>query len=71
MEQMRCVLRCTKIFEITSSPKLSETKTSMIFSKNVRFDAGNQISAISGFKVVESLGKYLGTMLAHERNKHA
>ncbi|XP_061343679.1 uncharacterized protein LOC133289698 [Gastrolobium bilobum] len=56
-------------FCLMSGQEISLEKTIIFFSKNTQEEIKEDIILASGFKKAESLGKYLGAMLDHGRNK--
>ncbi|GAU45807.1 hypothetical protein TSUD_87100 [Trifolium subterraneum] len=62
-EHMQCVIKVLDDFCILSGQKVSQEKTSILFSKNVPQEVKTMLQNISGFRVTSSLGKYLGVPL--------
>ncbi|PNY15946.1 ribonuclease H, partial [Trifolium pratense] len=62
-DQMREVMHILDIFCSMSGQEVSQEKTSIMFSKNVQQHTRDQLANISGFRVTQSMGKYLGVPL--------
>lgn len=63
VNQMRCVLQVIETFCILSGQQVNLNKTSILFSKNVTNVVKQELVSMSGFKEVNTLGKYLGVPL--------
>lgn len=64
VEQMQCVLDVLYQFCELSGQQINNSKTNIMFSKNVgREMRDSLVSSLSGFKETSSMGKYLGVPL--------
>lgn len=66
-EQVVLIKHILNLFCKFSGQKVSEAKTHIFFSKNVDGAIKNHLACLSGFKLTEDLGKYLGVPIIHER----
>lgn len=66
-KQIEVILQCIQEFGEMSGHKLSQEKTSIYFSPNVKRATKNEICTQSGFKEVQELGRYLGANISHPK----
>jgi hypothetical protein len=69
--QMQCVMRILDEFCTLSGQRVSNEKTSIMFSKNVPRSVRSQLIGLSGFREAASLGKYLGVPLTGRAPRRA
>jgi hypothetical protein len=69
--QMQCVMRILDEFCTLSGQRVSNEKTSIMFSKNVPRSVRSQLIGLSGFREAVSLGKYLGVPLTGRAPRRA
>ncbi|XP_061346756.1 uncharacterized protein LOC133292365 [Gastrolobium bilobum] len=69
LDQLEVMMDCLKKFCDMSGQAVSIEKTSIYFSRNACPSTKESITKASGFKAANSLGKYLGSMLYHGRER--
>ncbi|GAU13938.1 hypothetical protein TSUD_262650 [Trifolium subterraneum] len=70
-KQVQCVLDILNVFCSLSGQEVSQEKTSILFSKNVRRRVRDKLLSMSGFRETNDLGKYLGVPLNGRAPKNA
>lgn len=65
--QIQTVLNVLKDFCVCSGQKINKAKTAFCVSKNVQADLVDRIRSLTGFRVTENLGHYLGIPVLHSR----
>jgi ribonuclease HI len=70
-KQMQCVMDTLNKFCSLSGQEVSQEKTSILFSKNVRRCMRDKLLHMSGFRETYDLGKYLGVPLNGRAPKRA
>ncbi|XP_061340525.1 uncharacterized protein LOC133287003 [Gastrolobium bilobum] len=69
LSQLNCITQCLEKFSRMSGQSVSIEKSCIYYSKNTPQDVRRAITDASGFKKVENLGRYLGSMMRHVRIK--
>lgn len=69
--QLNEILTCLQEFMEMSGHKLSQEKTYIYFSPNVKHATKRAICVSSGFKEVQDLGRYLGANISHPKRRKA
>ncbi|XP_061352790.1 uncharacterized protein LOC133297639 [Gastrolobium bilobum] len=67
LSQLNCITTCLDRFSKMSGQCVSFEKSCIYFSKNVKQKTMQNISDVSGFKMVKNFGRYLGSMMRHGR----
>ncbi|XP_072075678.1 uncharacterized protein [Arachis hypogaea] len=67
LNQAEVINKCLNAFCESSGQKVSQHKTRIFFSKNVRNNVRRDISEALGFARTDDLGKYLGVSILHSR----
>jgi hypothetical protein len=70
-KQMQCVMDMLNKFCGLSGQEVSQEKTSILFSKNVRRGMRDKLLNMSGFRETTDIGKYLGVPLNGRASKRA
>ncbi|XP_061342522.1 uncharacterized protein LOC133288718 [Gastrolobium bilobum] len=68
VQQMQIIMECLDLFCRMSGQSISVHKSTIYFSSNTSDATANAIYALSGFKRVSSIGKYLGSFIRQGRN---
>lgn len=68
-QQVDVILECMHEFGAMSGHKISQEKTYIFFSPNVKQATRRTICTHSGFKQVPDLGQYLGANIAHPKRR--
>lgn len=69
VSQICSILQCLQEFGDASGHKISQEKTHIYFSPNVHNRVRREICAISKFKQVEELGRYLGAEISFPKKR--
>jgi len=67
LDQVEVINSCLGAFCSSSREKISNEKMKVYFSRNVSWNARNQLSSELDFNCTSNLGKYLGVKLHHNR----
>ncbi|XP_061368484.1 uncharacterized protein LOC133311446 [Gastrolobium bilobum] len=67
LSQFACISDCLLKFSNMSGQSVSMEKSCIYFSRNTSLEISSSIADISGFKVVKSIGCYLGALMRHGR----